>query len=49
SRFFLLDKEKEEETLTSEIILIITSDQTVININNANDTSENFLNNKKSP
>ncbi|CAG8666807.1 206_t:CDS:1, partial [Funneliformis mosseae] len=44
-----LNKEKGKEVLTSEITPVVISNQILININDANDTLENFLNNKKSP
>ncbi|CAG8751119.1 13063_t:CDS:1, partial [Funneliformis mosseae] len=44
-----LNKEKGKEVLTSEITPVIIPNQILININDANDILENFLNNKKSP
>ena len=46
---FPLDKGKGKEVLTSETSSVITPNQTQMNIDDATDASENFLNNKKSP
>ncbi|CAG8667645.1 6710_t:CDS:2, partial [Funneliformis mosseae] len=44
-----LDKGKGKEVLTDDTSIVITSEKVLINVDDANDTSENFLNNKKSP
>jgi len=44
-----LDKGKGREVLTSETTLVITPNQSSMNVDDANDASENFLDKKKSP
>ncbi|CAG8710584.1 5123_t:CDS:1, partial [Funneliformis mosseae] len=44
-----LDKRKGKEVSISKITLIITSDQALINVDDVNNASKNFLNNKKNP
>ncbi|CAG8750657.1 1945_t:CDS:1, partial [Funneliformis mosseae] len=44
-----LDKGKGKEVLQSEMTLVITIKQSEMNVDDANDASENFLNNIKNP
>ena len=44
-----LDKGKGKEVLQSETTLVVTNKPSEMNVDDANDASENFLNNKRSP